>query len=178
MRPTWGELSKLEEFLEELENDELLIIHNNYCETVSSDGYIMYMEELNDYMDGLEPLMILQLAFNGEFNPNHDYFTFNGYGNLQSIHEWDLKDYIYLFDIVRHCTENDDDLGDEGIREILDEEDIKLGWLNHTVKSIKDIFNIEEITYQDVERLYPSVREKIKEINKELIFKNEEFMED
>ena len=27
--------------------------------------------------------------------------------------------------------------------------DIKLGWLNHTVKSIKDIYNIEEITYQD-----------------------------
>lgn len=171
---------KIIDFLTEVEIEELLTIHNEYCGTVSSENYIMYMEEFDDYMEGFTPLDIALTIFNGDFNPNDDYFTFNGYANLVSIHESDLQDYyIYVFDIARHCTENDDDLGNETIREILDEEeDIKLGWLNHTVKSIKDIYNIEEITYQNVERLYPSVREKIKEINKELIFKNEEFMED
>jgi hypothetical protein len=70
------------------------------------------MDELNDLYSGTEPIEILQRAYfgrdndtwttdssgnktYGEFNPNREYFTYNGYGNLVSS---DYKDYSYLLD--------------------------------------------------------------------------------
>lgn len=65
------------------------------------------MDSLNEYYCDTEPIELLYRAFygydanywwtdssgekrHGEFNPNRDYFRFNGYGNLVSI---DYKDY-------------------------------------------------------------------------------------
>lgn len=78
----------------------------------SSNGYLgddryYSMDELDELYSGTEPSEILRRAFYGhdaetyttdaegnrsygEFNPNRDYFTFNGYGNLVSA---DYKDY-------------------------------------------------------------------------------------
>ena len=60
------------------------------------------LEELTNYT----PLEAITRAFYGyrwsridrdepeEFNPNDEYFTFNGYGNLVSISEFDYEDYL------------------------------------------------------------------------------------
>lgn len=65
------------------------------------------MDELDEFYNGTEPSEILRRAYYGhdaetyttdasgnktygEFNPNRDYFTYNGYGNLVSA---DYKDY-------------------------------------------------------------------------------------
>ena len=105
------------ELLKELfENDEDLF--NATIEEL--DGYNGYlgdnryysMEELPDILNGLNAIDLLNRAFFGRdedtwhtnghgekeygaFNPNRDYFTFNGYGNLISS---DYKDYSYLLD--------------------------------------------------------------------------------
>ena len=69
------------------------------------------MELLNEIYSGTEPLEILRRAFFGhdadnwhtdgngnkiysEFNPNRDYYKFNGYGNLISTDYPDYSEYI------------------------------------------------------------------------------------
>ena len=97
------------------ENEE---IFNSCMEEL--DGYNGYlgdnryysMDELNELYTETEPLEILRRAFYGhdedtwttdstgnktygEFNPNRDYFSYNGYGNLVSS---DYKDYSAFLD--------------------------------------------------------------------------------
>lgn len=63
------------------------------------------MEELNDILSDKSPSELINMAFHGyqygcnhtlSFNPNDDYFVFNGYGNLVSIPDLDE----YLEDII------------------------------------------------------------------------------
>lgn len=101
-------VQKIIEFFEK--NEELF----NSCieELDSYNGYLnddryYEMEMLDEFYHGTEPLEILRRAYfgrdndtwttdssgnkiYGEFNPNRDYFTYNGYGNLVST---DYKDY-------------------------------------------------------------------------------------
>ena len=49
------------------------------------------MEDLDMYLDGLTPTDIANKIFFGDFNPNHEYFKFNGYENLESFDEWELN---------------------------------------------------------------------------------------
>ena len=94
---------------------------NNDIEELNSwngclyDDQIYPMEQLNELFQGTEPLELLQRAFygydepykNGDpsrpFNPNRNYFYFNGYGNLVSINEKDYSDYLdiaFIQDII------------------------------------------------------------------------------
>ena len=92
------------------ENEEIF----NACieELDSYNGYLndnryYEMEMLNEFYNGTDPIELLQRAYYGrdddtwtidasgnktygEFNPNRDYFYYNGYGNLVSS---DYKDY-------------------------------------------------------------------------------------
>jgi hypothetical protein len=109
-------METIKEQLKELfEQDEQLF--NAAIEELDSyNGYLgdnryYSMDELNELYYGAEPLELLQRAFYGrdtdyyineygrkiygEFNPNREYFTYNGYGNLVSS---DYKDYNYLLD--------------------------------------------------------------------------------
>ena len=66
------------------------------------DNRVYPMDELNELFQGTEPDEIIRRAFYGydepinkdeerlTFNPNREYFYFNGYGNLVST---DVKDY-------------------------------------------------------------------------------------
>ena len=82
---------------------EELDVYNGYL----GDDRYYNMDELNDFYSGQEPQEILFRAFYGfdadmwttdsrgdktygAFNPNREYFYFNGYGNLVSS---DYKDY-------------------------------------------------------------------------------------
>lgn len=72
------------------------------------------MEELDEFYNSVEPSEILRRAFYGydesygtesSFNPNRDYFTYNGYGNLISS---DYKDYSDKIDeyAIKEMLEN------------------------------------------------------------------------
>lgn len=98
------------------------------------DGYNGYlgddryysMEELNEFYNKQEPIEILYRAFYGrdddtwttdssgnktygEFNPNREYFYFNGYGNLVSSN---YKDYTGKLDeyFIEDLSENKDNI--------------------------------------------------------------------
>lgn len=95
---------------EDLFNDcmEELDAYNGY---LGDDRYYS-MDELDEFYRDSDPLEILRRAYYGrdddtwttdsngnktygEFNPNRDYFYYNGYGNLVSS---DYKDYSHLLD--------------------------------------------------------------------------------
>ena len=101
-------IKAIEEYFKENEdvfNDciESLDSHNGY---LGDDRYYS-MEELDELYRGETATEILMRAFYGydedtsteeshtEFNPNRDYFRFNGYGNLVSA---DYKDYSAQLD--------------------------------------------------------------------------------
>ena len=97
---------------------EELDAYNGY---LGDDRYYS-MDELDELYNGTEPTEILYRAFYGHdeetwhtdasgnreygpFNPNREYFRYNGYGNLVSA---DYKDYTRLLDhyIIESMLEN------------------------------------------------------------------------
>ena len=97
---------------------EELDAYNGYLE----DNRYYSMDEFDDLYNGTEPTEILYRAFYGydeetwtvnkygekeygPFNPNREYFRYNGYGNLVSA---DYKDYTGLLDhyIIESMLEN------------------------------------------------------------------------
>ena len=119
------------ECIEELDS------YNGY---LGDDRYYS-MDELNEFYNGVEPSEILRRAFYGydsetyttdssgnreygAFNPNRDYFTYNGYGNFVSS---DYKDYTGQLDhyAVEEMSENRDYIDsiddDEDLAALFDE---------------------------------------------------------
>ena len=116
-------VQKIKDYLEQ--NEEVF----NQCieELDSYNGYLgdnryYDMGELDDLLQGRNATDLLNMAFfgrdddtyhtdshsnkeHGAFNPNRDYFYFNGYGNLVSS---DFKDYSYYLDdgLVEDLSEN------------------------------------------------------------------------
>ena len=112
--------------IEYFENNEEVF---NECieELDSYNGYLnddryYFMEDLNEFYRGQDPIEILYRAFYGrdddtyithengnreygEFNPNREYFYYNGYGNLVSS---DYKDYTDKLDhyFIEALSEN------------------------------------------------------------------------
>ena len=96
------------------------------------DDKIMPMEELDELYQGTEPLELLRRAFFGydepyekceqhyPFNPNRNYFYFNGYGNLVSTDECDYSDYLDE-DFIQEIIDNKSHLSlSKGAQEIID----------------------------------------------------------
>lgn len=106
-------IEKIVEYFKENED-----IFNDCIEELDSyNGYLgdnryYSMDELDELYGGVEPSEVLARAFYGHdeetfttdahgdrtygaFNPNREYFTFNGYGNLVSA---DYKDYSAYMD--------------------------------------------------------------------------------
>lgn len=94
---------------------------DNYNGYLSDDRYYS-MDELDEFYNGVEPSEILRRAYYGhdtetyttdasgnkeygEFNPNREYFRYNGYGNFVSA---DYKDYTGQLDkyAVESMSEN------------------------------------------------------------------------
>ena len=75
---------------------EFLAEHDPDSEPMSMDEF----NEFTNYSD--DPLEAIRRAFyggrygheNDSFNPNDDYFTYNGYGNLVSISDYMFDEYL------------------------------------------------------------------------------------
>ena len=97
------------------------------------DDKIYPMNDLNELFQGTEPEEILQRAFYGydetytkdeqrkPFNPNRDYFYFNGYGNLVSIDKKDYSSYLDN-DFIQEIIDNRYNLSlSSGAEDIIDD---------------------------------------------------------
>ena len=125
MKTTTTKESIIENIVKWFEDNE--DVFNQAIEELDSyNGYLgddryYSMDELDEFYSGTEPTEILRRAFYGydedtstedrhtEFNPNRDYFRFNGYGNLVSA---DYKDYSDHLDAwaVESMAENRGDI--------------------------------------------------------------------
>ena len=116
---------------------EELDAYNGYL----NDDRHYEMEMLNEFYNGTDPIELLQRAYYGrdddtwttdangnktygEFNPNRDYFHYDGYGNLVSS---DYKDYSAHLDqyAIESMSENrleiDTIIDDEELTALFDE---------------------------------------------------------
>ena len=96
-------------YVENLSKGELveLIQHMNGYDGCFDDPVYYYMEDFDEFLSSRTPMEIAQMIyFGGDFNPNDDFFRFNGYGNLESAN-WDdveaeAEDLKY--DIIDHLV--------------------------------------------------------------------------
>lgn len=109
-------IDRIRDYLDALDVDTLITMHN---ETADADDRVYEMGEAEDVLYGIEPLRVAAMVYYGDFCPARSYFWFNGYGNLESSDF--LPDVVSTWDLARHIVEDDDDLGDDEIRDILDE---------------------------------------------------------
>ena len=132
-------------YVENLSKEDLveLLQHMNAYDSCFEDCVYFDMTDFDEFMDGYTPMEIAQMIwFGGDFNPNHDYFRFNAYGNLESV-RWndveakakDLEDEIidhlvnyYSGDTpwagLDYLVDSDDDaIFDEDFEEVDEEEE-------------------------------------------------------
>lgn len=110
---------RLIEYINGMNEDEMVELHNNYCEAAGYENDRIYsMEELDEVLEGRTPADILQRAFYGEFNPNASFFWLNGYANLCSA-SWASESPIYASDIANYILTNEDALGNDEIQDML-----------------------------------------------------------
>lgn len=123
-RPTLKEL--LVECMENMSTSELVYLHNNYCDADGySDDHIYRMSEFDNVMSGDDPHSIACNVFYGDFCPAHEFFWFNGYGNLESADfiQTDGVKPVCLSDIADYIERERDSLYNSDIQDIIDEYD-------------------------------------------------------
>ena len=114
---------RLVDYINGMKTDKIVELHNRYCEAAGYEDDIVYsMYELDEILDGITPTDILSMGFYGDFRPHHDFFWFNGYGNLESADRTNDMP-ICAIDIANYILSEKDSLGNDKIEEILDGED-------------------------------------------------------
>jgi hypothetical protein len=83
------------DFFAEQDSADQVAIFNEWASETGHEQ-LEHMDNFNEVCSGWEPLDIVMRARYGCFNPYHEYFTFDGYANLESIDcvsDW-LEDYV------------------------------------------------------------------------------------
>lgn len=112
---------KIIEILENLCTEDAVEIWNDYCEETNNlDDHIFCMEEFDEVFQYSTPTEIVELI--GSFSTDDDYFTYGIYG-VDSFVNIDECSLWFPVDVARYSDENDEDFGNDDIREILDEEE-------------------------------------------------------
>lgn len=111
---------RIKEIIEKMSNGDKLSLWNEYCGLNNlDDDYICYMEDFDEIMEGKEPWEVARCCYFGDFNPTHEYFWFNAYGNLESTDY--LGDVIDIDEIVDYIIDNEETFGYTEIMEVLAE---------------------------------------------------------
>lgn len=101
--------------------NEQIAIHNAYCtECNCMDDYIYSMFDFNELLNYSEPIDLACMVAYGDFNPGHDWFGFDGRGNLVSYYAWELP--IFASDIADYILSEENSLGNDEIENILNDE--------------------------------------------------------
>ena len=113
---------KLIDYINSMSVEEKIALHNAYCDAANCmDDCIYTMDELEEVLDGVDKWELVRMVQFGDFDCTKDFWGFNGYGNLVSYNAWELP--IYAEDIADYILSEADSLGNDEIKEILDEED-------------------------------------------------------
>ena len=109
----------IKNIIEGMDECDAVALHNEYCyETNNYDDEIIEMERFDETCERMTPSEIARSIFYGDFNPNHDYFHFNGYGNFESTGS--PTDWIYPGDIAREVVDRECAFENDEIQEEID----------------------------------------------------------
>lgn len=101
------------QLMEEIENftsSEIFELNNTFC--IEANYHDDMIHELDDYtldeiFHGQTPSQIIKQTAYGDFNYSHDYFRFDGYGNLESLSFLDVSSLPdFVGNIVDFILEN------------------------------------------------------------------------
>ena len=113
---------KLVEYINGMGVEEKIALHNMYCDAANCmDDCIYTMDEMEEVLDGVDKWELVRMIRFGDFDFMKEFWGFNGYGNLVSYNAWELP--IYAEDIANYILSEEDGLGNDEIKEILDAED-------------------------------------------------------
>lgn len=109
----------IKNIIEDMDDSDAVALHNEYCyETNDYDDEIIEMERFDEICEGMTPSDIANHIFYGDFNPNHEYFHYDGYGNFESTNY--PTDWIYPGDIAREVVDHEKSFGNDEIQEEID----------------------------------------------------------
>ena len=75
-----------EEELEELEDEKVVDLWNDYCKNNNmGDDRIYHMDDLNDVLGRMWPSDLLDTIDFNRFSEGDSYFGYNGYGYIESF---------------------------------------------------------------------------------------------
>lgn len=105
--------------IEDLDTSDEVALHNEWCYATNNyDDEIINMQRFNEICEGMKLSDIAGRIAYGDFNPNHDYFRYNGYGNFESA---DFPtDWIYPGDIARDVVDRECSFENDEIQEEID----------------------------------------------------------
>ena len=113
---------KIVDYINGMGIEEKIALHNTYCDAVNCmDDCIYTMDDMEEILDGVDKWELVRMVQFGDFDCTKDFWGFNGYGNLVSYNAWELP--VYAEDIADYILLKEDSLGNDEIKEILDEED-------------------------------------------------------
>jgi hypothetical protein len=100
----------IQEYVDGLSNDELIYLHNTYCQNAGSCDDEIYNND-EDFFEtyfGNAMEAVRAVAF-GDYNYSHDYIIFNGYGNLETFNGGSAEDHIDKDCIIDAILESPED---------------------------------------------------------------------
>jgi hypothetical protein len=116
-------IESITDYLNGLDNDELVSIHNTYCrEQNYSDDEIFNNDEdfFNTYFEGKVLEAVRAVSF-GEYNYRDEYVIFNGYGNLETFNN--PADHVDISAIANNILESPENYDIE-LNEVFESEGI------------------------------------------------------
>lgn len=112
-------IKAIRSIIEDMDTSDEVALHNEWCYATNHyDDEIINMERFDEICEGMKPSEIARSIVYGDFNPNHDYFHHNGYGNFESTNY--PTDWIYPGDIARDVVDNERAFENGEIQEEID----------------------------------------------------------
>ena len=112
---------KLVDYINSMNTDEIVALHNSYCEAANYDEHIYSMWDLDEIFSCSKPHWVLERAFYGSFNPRHNYFWLNNSCNLESA-DYVTEMPISVEDIADYILSTENSLGNDEIQYMIDRE--------------------------------------------------------
>lgn len=124
-------MNKIEKLVSIVNSDMLMAMVQEVNSWDSSLDYLDFIDMglLDDYLGEYTPTEIANKIHYGDFNPYHEYFRFDAYGNLESFQDWNVEEDLnwYKTDIVERFVELYEDGHVDSyyqeVTDILDEEE-------------------------------------------------------
>lgn len=137
---------QLSQVIEQLKQDDSTLLQA-YSEYASNNGYDRVYDNDDESINMMfnDPHDAIRSAFYGDYNPSHAYFTFNGYGNLQSFEYLDEDNSpIDIEELAQWLIDNDSYSGYD--IEVTTMDDMYNAILDNLedASSLDDIINVAE----------------------------------